>query len=105
MSRGESLGTQKNLALCTCLRAQSSLMDTQAVKSGVLGPGHREQKTAVEVPALGGIRKGAGAGRLQAGPGLCQLLWESREGAGTQEILQRGEGSSDLASQRRWHLS
>lgn len=37
---------------------------------------------AEEAPALGNIRNGAGAGGLEGGPGVCQLLRESRECGG-----------------------
>ena len=94
MSGSESLGTQENLALCTCSLVQSSVMDTQAVPSGVLGPGAQRWKDREEVPALGNIRKGAGAGGLEVGPGMCQLLRESREGAGhTGGFREEGRGA------------
>ena len=56
--------------------------------------GHRDGKTAEEVPALGNIRNGAGAGELEVGPEMCQLLRESREGAGhTGGFREEGRGA------------
>ena len=42
----------------------------------------RDGKTAEEIPAFGECKESAGAGCLEVGPGMCQLLQEPREGAG-----------------------
>ena len=51
---------------------------------------HRDGKTAEEIPAFGEWKESAGAGCLEVGPGMCQLLQEPREGAGNPGVFQEG---------------
>ena len=50
----------------------------------------RDGKTAEEIPAFGECKESAGAGCLEVGPGMCQLLQEPREGAGNPGVFQEG---------------
>ena len=69
-------------------------MDTQAMPSGVLGPETQRWKDSGGNPCIDECKECAGAGCLEVGPGMCQLLQEPREGASNtgvfQEVWERG---------------
>ena len=56
--------------------------------SGVLGPETQRWKDSGGNPCIGECKECAGAGCLEVGPGMCQLLQEPREDAGNTGVFQ-----------------